>query len=122
MIGADVTHPPATKGSDVPAPSISALVATKDSSNTTYECQVREQEGRKEMITDLESMASILLKKWIANSKNIKPDVILFFRDGVSEGQYAAVVYEEISSPKAAIKAIDPKWTPKISYIVCAKR
>lgn len=65
----------------------------------TYAAQVREQEGRVEMITDLGGMLHMLetssslicvlvdmvkthLKNWMKGEKGAKPDNIIFFRDG----------------------------------------
>ncbi|GAA5925866.1 hypothetical protein JCM10213_007307 [Rhodosporidiobolus nylandii] len=126
MLGADVTHPTglgtprAGAGVEV-APSIAAVVASTDGQGAKYAAQVREQEGRKEFITDLTEMTKIHIESWAKANKGL-PEVILMFRDGVSEGQYAPVVQEEVTSIKAAIRAVDHKWNPKLTYIVCAKR
>ena len=48
------------------------------------------------------------------STKNkVLPENIIFFRDGVSEGQYAAVVEHEIPALKAACREIDPRYSPK---------
>lgn len=47
---------------------------------------------------------------------------IIFFRDGVSEGQLNTVLEEEITAIKAACREVHPKYNPKLTYIVCAKR
>ncbi|GAA5971083.1 hypothetical protein JCM11641_004137 [Rhodosporidiobolus odoratus] len=70
----------------------------------------------------MNGMTQIHVRTWMANNKGVKPEVVLMFRDGVSEGQYAPVVQEEVTSLKAAFRAIDPKWNPKLTYVVCAKR
>ncbi|GAA6042866.1 hypothetical protein JCM8097_007198 [Rhodosporidiobolus ruineniae] len=127
MLGADVTHPTglgtARRGSDeeIP-PSIAAVVASIDGGASKYAAQIREQEVRKEFITDLAAMTEHHIRTWMKNSNGSKPDTVVMFRDGVSEGQYAPVVQEEVTSIKAAFRAIDAKWNPKLTYVICAKR
>lgn len=87
-----------------------------------YAAQVREQTGRKEFITDLAGMAETLIRAFIKANRNNKPETIVMFRDGVSEGQWAPVVHSEVSALKAAFRAIDQAWSPKLTYIVCMKR
>ncbi|BGO92079.1 Protein argonaute [Rhodotorula toruloides] len=124
LLGADVTHPTGAgtgrAGAEVP-PSIAALVAAVDSSNMKYAAQVREQEGRKEFITELSSMSETLIRTFMKNTKG-RPDSIIMFRDGISEGQLAPCVHAEVSQIKAACRKIDTNWNPKLTYIVCAKR
>ncbi|KAK4699963.1 eukaryotic translation initiation factor 2C, partial [Phenoliferia sp. Uapishka_3] len=121
MLGADVTHPPAARGGEGLAPSVAAVVGTQEGSNQTYSAQVRTQEGRVEIIAELKEMVKTLLDQWIAKNK-VKPENLIFFRDGVSEGQYATVVEFEISAIKAACRELDPRYSPKLTYVVCAKR
>ncbi|BGP00148.1 Protein argonaute [Rhodotorula toruloides] len=124
LLGADVTHPTGAgtgrAGAEVP-PSIAAVVAAVDSSNMKYVAQVREQEGRKEFITELSSMSETLIRTFMKNTKG-RPDSIIMFRDGISEGQLAPCVHAEVSQIKAACCKIDVNWNPKLTYIVCAKR
>ncbi|KAI5479305.1 argonaute [Pseudohyphozyma bogoriensis] len=112
IFGADVTHPPAPRGSEAIAPSIAC-----DSGTSKYSSQIRTQEGRQEPIAELADMITILLRGWIANKKGQKPDNIVFYRDGVSEGQYSIVVDVEIRAIKKAARDIDAKWNPKLTYI-----
>lgn len=57
-------------------------------------------------------MARALIEQWKTKNK-VLPENIIFFRDGVSEGQYAAVVEHEIPALKAACREIDPRYSPK---------
>ncbi|GAA5992363.1 hypothetical protein JCM10908_000447 [Rhodotorula pacifica] len=125
LLGADVTHPtgfgtPAA-GEEVAA-SIAAVVGSSEPTNMRYAAQVREQTGRKEFITDLAGMAEVLIRGFIASNRNNKPETIVMFRDGVSEGQWAPVVHAEVSALKEAFRTIDRAWNPKLTYIVCMKR
>ncbi|KAL8283156.1 hypothetical protein RQP46_005934 [Phenoliferia psychrophenolica] len=122
MMGADVTHPPPARGGEAIAPSVAAVVGTGEGSNQTYSAQVRTQEGRQEVIAELKDMSQALIEQWRAKNKGVLPENLLFFRDGVSEGQFATVVEQEIPQLRAACRAIDPRYSPKLTYIVCAKR
>lgn len=149
LLGADVTHPtglgsPRAGSTEGLMPSIAALVGAMDGTNMRYSAQVREQEPRKEFITDLENMAVVLVEKYIASCNKVKPERVIMFRvrrctappldslvstltlaipqDGVSEGQLAPIVHAEVTALKAAFRRVDPKWNPKLTYVVCAKR
>ena len=54
------------------------------------------------MIVDLEGMAIPLLKKYYKKNKR-KPERIVFYRDGVSEGQYAEVCKKEVRALKSEL-------------------
>lgn len=76
---------------------------------------------REEVIVDLEGMSVVLIKKFFRQTRQ-KPERIVFYRDGVSEGQYAEVCRREIRALKKACSSIDPSYNPRITYIVCGKR
>ena len=50
------------------------------------------------------------------------PERILIFRDGVSEGQYAAVLHHEHSAVLDACERLEPGYRPRILLCICAKR
>lgn len=50
----------------------------------------RLQPPRQEMIEDLEEMMKIQLRFFFQRTKH-KPEKIIFYRDGVSEGQFSQV-------------------------------
>lgn len=94
IMGADVTHP----GADTPEigkPSIAAVVGSTDPTGFRYCAEIRIQKSRQECIEEMEPMVyNILLKFYRANCRTStgKPQRILFFRDGVSEGQFPMVI------------------------------
>ncbi|KAF9285652.1 hypothetical protein BGZ68_003657, partial [Mortierella alpina] len=51
-----------------------------------------------------------------------KPDRILFYRDGVSEGQFAEVLKTEIAAVRAACLRLEEGYKPKITFVVVQKR
>lgn len=117
IFGADVGHP----GPGSANPSIAALVASFDSQGVSYSTAVRAQTSREEMIVDLERMAIPLLKKYYKKNKR-KPERIVFYRDGVSEGQYGEVCKKEVRALKKAFASIEPGYNPPITYVICGKR
>ena len=87
FLGADVTHPPA---GDTLKPSIAAVVGSMDAHPSRYSATVRVQEHRQEIIRDLATMVKDLLIQFY-RSTSFKPTRIIFYRDGVSEGQFSTV-------------------------------
>jgi hypothetical protein len=81
------------------------VVASHDAQGLCYSTQVRVQPNREEIIQDLEGMALTLIKKYYKMSKQ-KPAHIIFYRDGVSEGQYAQVCRHEIRALKRKLSLL----------------
>jgi len=117
IFGADVSHP----GPGSVFPSISAVVASCDKDGVKYNTAARVQTSREEIILDLKDMATDLINKWGAINK-IKPERIIFYRDGVSEGQFDEVCRREIAALRGAIQAVGRGINPKITYVICGKR
>ncbi|UPX17281.1 uncharacterized protein EKO05_0007647 [Ascochyta rabiei] len=86
------------------------------------------------MIDDIESMIVERIKDWVVINKFRLPRNIIYYRDGVSEGQYAAVRDEELSQIMSAfpraLQELKKEYhgksfsggLPKLTAIVCAKR
>jgi eukaryotic translation initiation factor 2C len=92
VFGADVTHPGAN---DTTSSSIAAVCASMDRYVAKYHSLIREQNNRVEIIVDLEDMVKQLLQSFYQTTGR-KPESILFYRDGVSEGQFPEVQQKEI--------------------------
>ncbi|KAI9243621.1 Piwi domain-containing protein [Phascolomyces articulosus] len=118
IIGADVTHP---APGDLNTPSLAALTGTLDARAARYSSVVGVQASRKEMIDNLAGLVKELLKNFFKTCGK-KPERILFYRDGVSEGQFAAVLEEEISQIHAACASLDKGYRPKLTFVVVQKR
>ncbi|KAF9539398.1 Eukaryotic translation initiation factor 2C [Mortierella hygrophila] len=118
ILGADVSHP---QLGDTTHPSIAALVGSVDAHAARYAATVRVQAARTEMIADLKGMTVELLKSFY-NSCGQKPKKIIFYRDGVSEGQFAEVLKSELTSLKAACASLEQGYNPKITFVVVQKR
>ncbi|XP_037081791.1 protein argonaute-2-like [Pollicipes pollicipes] len=125
VFGADVTHPPPDQ---VNKPSIAAVVASLDASyHARYGHRVLVQfpsEGRRaeEMIVDLKRAVRELLIEFYKLNNKTKPTRIVFFRDGVSEGQFLHVMSRELEQVRAACTALEASYQPKITFLVVQKR
>ncbi|KAI9875312.1 MAG: hypothetical protein M1830_008638 [Pleopsidium flavum] len=132
IIGADVTHPDShsTEGT----PSIAAVVGSIDSTFGRYPGSMRLQTSKQEFISELRVMVFERLQAWV-KAGNVKlPRSILFYRDGVSEGQYGSTRLKEIPQVMGACvdaeHFLGPKhnpfgenrYQPAITYIVVSKR
>ncbi|KAH8819457.1 eukaryotic translation initiation factor-like protein 2C 2 [Xylogone sp. PMI_703] len=123
IIGADVSHP--SPGS--PQGSMAALTMSLDANACRYAAAVQTNGHRVEMITtrNLKEMVIPLFETWIQRAGGGRgPSHIYYFRDGVSEGQFAHVLQQEVKDMKDLLKerfgapAASVKWT----VIVCTKR
>ena len=111
IMGADVSHPaPETRGVK---PSIAAIVASMEPRAVQYEVEVRVQvdittlyivsviiiilslqdrglDNNEEVINDMKNATKNLLMKFYRANSQRKPEKLVMFRDGVSEGQVSA--------------------------------
>ncbi|KAF9906622.1 hypothetical protein EC991_000423 [Linnemannia zychae] len=118
IFGADVNHP---APGDTFRPSIAAVVASVDAKSSKYATAIRTQEARLETIKDLESMVTELLRAFFTATKR-QPERILFYRDGVSEGEFAQVLRDEVGSIRSACRKLNATYAPKITFVVVQKR
>ena len=113
ILGADVTHPPP----GIEGKSIAALVASMDPKYCIYRASIRLQDGRKEIITELDQMVKELFNIF-KQMCGLFPQRVLFYRDGVSEGQYGEVVYDEVMAMKRAFRELCGEKTPELTFLV----
>jgi hypothetical protein len=104
ILGADVTHPAPGET----RPSVVAVVGSMDKYGFKYSGRIKVQESGKEVIDGLKYLVRDLLESFFTK-RNTYPDSILFYRDGVSEGQYAEVLATEMAAVKEACSDIDGK-------------
>ncbi|KAI4311295.1 hypothetical protein MLD38_036200 [Melastoma candidum] len=132
IFGADVTHP--ENGEDS-SPSIAAVVASQDWPEVTkYAGLVCAQAHRQELIQDLYKtwndpvrgtvhggmIRDLLLSFRKATGQ--KPLRIIFYRDGVSEGQFYQVLLYELDAIRKACESLEPNYQPRVTFIVVQKR
>ncbi|KAF8624328.1 hypothetical protein AX17_007156 [Amanita inopinata Kibby_2008] len=103
VLGADVSHP----GPGSQQPSVAALVGSVDPWYTRYVAATRVQDPRVEMMEDLEGMFEQVLSKFHEMNK-VLPLQIVFYRDGVSEGEFMTVRDAEISKISGALHPLLP--------------
>lgn len=128
IIGADVNHPPPTQ---LNQPSIVACVGSLDSISKRFAVSIRlqenshEQKRKQEVIGKdiLTSMVCELLFQFYRHTHKQKPRKIIFYRDGVSEGELIAVKKQEFAAVRAACKELQQdNYEPGITFIVVQKR
>jgi len=83
-------------------PSITSVCASMDAKASRYAASIRIQSARTEIIADLGNMVKELLKAFYKTCSR-KPERILFYRDGVSEGQFNQVMNAEINAVRGTI-------------------
>lgn len=124
IVGYDVTHPTnMVPGRSKNAPSLVGLVASVDGDYAQWPAASWEQSSRQEMLSDnLSNAFASRLELWKQHNKDKTPDNIIIFRDGVSEGQFAQVLSEELPYIREACQAMCGTRLPKLSIIVSVKR
>lgn len=126
VVGVDVTHP--SPGSAPNAPSIAGMVASVDKRLGQWPADLRIQESRKEMVSELDSMLESRLNLWKSQGNHAAfPENLLVYRDGVSEGQYATVLEAELPLLRKACDSLYPardrkKGLPHITIVIVGKR
>ncbi|XP_050281787.1 protein argonaute 5 isoform X2 [Quercus robur] len=132
IFGADVTHPQPGEDS---SPSIAAVVASMDWPEVTkYRGLVSAQEHREEIIQDLYKSVQdpqrglvhggLIREQLIAfrRATGQKPHRIIFYRDGVSEGQFSQVLLYEMDAIRKACLSLEENYLPKVTFVVVQKR
>lgn len=126
VVGVDVTHP--SPGSAPNAPSVAGMVASVDKWLGQWPADLRIQESRKEMVSELDSMLESRLNLWKSQGNHAAfPENLLVYRDGVSEGQYATVLEAELPLLRKACDNLYPvldrkKGLPHITIVIVGKR
>lgn len=97
-IGADVTHPSPDQRE---IPSVVGVAASHDPYGASYNMQYRLQRGALEEIEDMFSITLEHLRVY-KEYRNAYPDHIIYYRDGVSDGQFPKIKNEELRCIKQA--------------------
>ncbi|KAI4383767.1 hypothetical protein MLD38_009569 [Melastoma candidum] len=132
IFGADVTHP---QPGDDESPSIAAVVASMDWPQvTTYRGLISALPEKGEIISDLYTkstneqnvvvhggMIRELLRAF-RRSTNTKPDRIIFYRDGVGEGQFSEVLFHEVDAIHKACNSLEEGYLPPVTFVLVQKR
>ncbi|KAL7189604.1 hypothetical protein ACSBR1_039284 [Camellia fascicularis] len=132
IFGADVTHP--ESGEDC-SPSIAAVVASQDWPEVTkYAGLVCTQPHRQELIQDLYktwqdpqggTVSGGMIRELLLSFQKAtgqKPLRIIFYRDGVSDGQFYQVLLYELDAIRKACASLESSYQPLVTFIVVQKR
>ncbi|OMH79774.1 Protein argonaute 18 [Zancudomyces culisetae] len=82
---------------------------------------VAQQPARMEIIQDLKGMLITLLNSCRTGIKAV-PMQVVFYRDGVSEGQFNEVMAHEVKAINEAYAHYNSALKPKITFVIVAKR
>ncbi|CAI9100237.1 OLC1v1037192C2 [Oldenlandia corymbosa var. corymbosa] len=132
IFGADVTHPECGEEN---SPSIAAVVASQDWPEVTrYAGLVCAQPRRQELIQDLYrtwkdpqrgTLSGGMIRELLLSFKKStgqKPLRLIFYRDGVSDGQFYQVLLYELDAIRKACASLEPNYQPPVTFIVVQKR
>lgn len=124
-VGADLSHLVATTKTRLSAV---AVVASADDIPNGYFKEIYRQERSGgvrnesiEYIIDLKAIMKSLLTKY-QEYRGYPPVAIMFYRDGISQGEFDNVFEREITSIRDACMELSTAYRPAITYIVANKR
>ncbi|KZP00889.1 Piwi-domain-containing protein, partial [Calocera viscosa TUFC12733] len=124
IFGADTSHP---GPDDQEKPTIAALVSSVDETGTRYRATVGVQPSRVEIMRDLTQMVVTAVRAFqgyqamVEKRPNVVPARVLFYRDGVGEGQFQEVCDQEVVAVKNAFASLKMP-PPKVTFVVVGKR
>jgi eukaryotic translation initiation factor 2C len=119
LIGADVSH--ASPGS--PGTSFASMVGSTNMQGTRFAAIANTNGTHSELISGKNIFKFIMtLLRCFKMCTNHKPDRIVYFRDGVSEGQYGQVIRVELEAIKQACRNMSPDFNPTFTVVICSKR
>ncbi|GAB1863530.1 Eukaryotic translation initiation factor 2C 2 [Camponotus japonicus] len=99
FVGADVTHP----SYDEDKPSIAAVTASNDIDGFQYNVIHKVLPSKQEIILDFKNIIDVQLSIYKDKTSRL-PERIIYYRDGVSEGQLPQVMHYEIGGIRDAYK------------------
>ena len=80
------------------------------------------EDKNEEVIQDMKNITVALLKKFYERNNGRKPERLIMFRDGVSEGQFLTVLAKELMAIREACKELEADYEPPVTYLVVQKR
>lgn len=101
---------------------MAALTVSMDRIAARYAAACETNGHRVEMITtnNIETMIKPLLQEWCSNvNEGRLPEHVLYFRDGVSEGQYQHVLQQEVRDLKRIFEMVNPNTVVSNHIIIC---
>ena len=120
LLGADVTHP--TNNSN--GTSIAAVVGSVDGHFNSFPGSISVQEQKVETIAEMSKMCVERIMEYYKSVGKL-PTRVLFYRDGVSLGQFNIILDEEVTAVKNSFKVISNnlgvKFDPKLTFVTILK-
>ncbi|KAJ2030332.1 hypothetical protein H4S04_005540 [Coemansia sp. S16] len=118
FLGCDVTHP---GPGEQHKPSIAAVVGSTNLEGTRYAATLIQLPSRQEMVDKLQEAFARHLKLFY-KAAGAKPLRIIFYRDGVSETQFAQVRNRELIELQRACASLEQGYKPEITFLAVLKR
>ncbi|KAI9812851.1 MAG: hypothetical protein M1832_006472 [Thelocarpon impressellum] len=104
-----------------PPPTFSALSASWDRDCARYTSVTSAQTAKTQLIDDFKAMAKVLLQRYAEKNNGSLPDSIVYYRDGLSEGEFNQILITE-AAPLKELCAEYRGNSPKLTVVVCVKR
>jgi len=121
VLGADVTHPSKITGDRISTPSIASVVGNIDDDAAAFPLiAVKAQKARTEIIVEFKECISRILSQRKQFQAKL-PNRVMYIRDGVNEGQFEAVMRNEVDKIDAVYRELSEE-SPKITVIIVQKR
>ncbi|VVC34538.1 Piwi domain,Ribonuclease H-like domain,PAZ domain,Protein argonaute, N-terminal [Cinara cedri] len=118
IFGVDISHPSQVKEN---IPSIAAVAASHDLFGIQYNVEWRLLKPNEEIIHDLENIVHKQLLMYM-DKNGIPPKKILYYRDGVGNGQLPELLNYEMIAIRRACLRLNMKYQPPITFLVLQKR
>lgn len=120
LLGADVTHPTGNSNGT----SIAAVVGSVDGNFNSFPGSISVQEQQVETIAEMSKMCQERIMAYY-KVQNKLPQAVLFYRDGVSNGQFDIILDVEVTAVKNSFSAIsnklNVKFNPKLTFVTILK-
>ncbi|KAE9129959.1 Protein argonaute 12 [Phytophthora fragariae] len=117
VIGADVEHPRSGMGS---RPSIASVVASMDAYSAKYIGRVAVQKAA----NDIQQLPHMLRDLFLSfyRSTDRRPERVVYYRDGLSEGRFYDVLQTEMRALRKTFKMLSDDYNPPVTFVVVNKR
>ncbi|KAH0555907.1 hypothetical protein GP486_006150, partial [Trichoglossum hirsutum] len=125
MIGGDTSHPsPAQMRMNPPPPAFAAVCGSYDKYCMRYTAVATAQGGKELLISGFEDISRELFKRFKEKNNGHMPDSIIYYRDGLSEGEFSQIMASEAEPlrGKFHIAELSTGKTPRITVVACVKR
>ncbi|EFJ46881.1 Argonaute-like protein [Volvox carteri f. nagariensis] len=122
ILGTDVSHPTGLGPRlEATAPSIAAVVGSTDKTLGRWATRVMVQAARQEVISGLDVAVAEIIQEFMDLNRGHKPQRLLMYRDGVSEGQFDQILSEEFLAIRKACLRVERGYQPLITFVVVQK-